>query len=69
MILHLGRTTAPDAGERRLAEQIAGLGWYARAYEGRLAFPGHQMMRLSMDLAKAPPHPARRARPLRRGQI
>jgi hypothetical protein len=34
-----------------LTEQIAALGWYAMAYEGRLAFPGHQMMRLSMDLA------------------
>ncbi|MEU1271531.1 class III lanthionine synthetase LanKC [Streptomyces sp. NPDC005799] len=51
MILHLSRTTAPGANERRLAEQIAGLGWYAMAYEGQLAFPGHQMMRLSMDLA------------------
>ncbi|WP_330281189.1 class III lanthionine synthetase LanKC [Streptomyces sp. NBC_00588] len=51
MILHLGRTTQPAATDRRLAEQIDGLGWYAMAYEGQLAFPGHQMMRLSMDLA------------------
>ncbi|MGX4687931.1 class III lanthionine synthetase LanKC [Streptomyces sp. JNUCC 63] len=51
MILHLSRTTAPDASERRLAEQVAALGWYAMTYEGQLAFPGHQMMRLSMDLA------------------
>ncbi|MGW2567256.1 class III lanthionine synthetase LanKC [Streptomyces sp. NPDC001537] len=51
MILHLGRTTEPSATERHLAEQIAALGWYAMAYEGQLAFPGHQMMRLSMDLA------------------
>ncbi|CAM5311221.1 serine/threonine protein kinase [Streptomyces purpurascens] len=35
----------------RLAGQIAGLGWFAMAYQGQLAFPGHQMMRLSMDLA------------------
>ncbi|MEU9388321.1 hypothetical protein AB0D38_48775, partial [Streptomyces sp. NPDC048279] len=27
-----------------------GLGWFAMAYQGQLAFPGHQMMRLSMDL-------------------
>ncbi|MFI9341995.1 class III lanthionine synthetase LanKC [Streptomyces sp. NPDC052773] len=52
MILHLSRTTAPGTGlSDRLAEQIAGLGWLAMPYQGRLAFPGHQMMRLSMDLA------------------
>ncbi|MFR0355394.1 class III lanthionine synthetase LanKC [Streptomyces sediminimaris] len=51
MILHLSRTTQPEATARRLAEQVDGLGWYAMAYQGRLAFPGHQMMRLSMDLA------------------
>ncbi|MFD4877166.1 class III lanthionine synthetase LanKC [Streptomyces sp. NPDC058420] len=50
MILHLARTTAPDAAAHRLAEQVAGLGWFAMSYEGQLAFPGHQMMRLSMDL-------------------
>jgi tRNA A-37 threonylcarbamoyl transferase component Bud32 len=46
MILHLARTGATD----RLAEQIDGLGWFAMDYQGQLAFPGHQMMRLSMDL-------------------
>ncbi|MDF3298979.1 class III lanthionine synthetase LanKC [Streptomyces tropicalis] len=51
MILHLARTTAPGATGPRLAEQVGALGWYAMAYEGQLAFPGHQMMRLSMDLA------------------
>ncbi|MFJ8134542.1 class III lanthionine synthetase LanKC [Streptomyces sp. NPDC096013] len=50
MILHLARTTAPGADADRLAEQVAGLGWFAMSYEGQLAFPGHQMMRLSMDL-------------------
>ncbi|MBC2906718.1 class III lanthionine synthetase LanKC [Streptomyces cupreus] len=50
MILHLARTTTPGAGDERLAEQIAGLGWFAMSYQGQLAFPGHQMMRLSMDL-------------------
>ncbi|MBG0850671.1 class III lanthionine synthetase LanKC [Streptomyces spinoverrucosus] len=51
MILHLSRTATPGATKARLAEQVAGLGWYALAYQGQLAFPGHQMMRLSMDLA------------------
>ncbi|MFE0675664.1 class III lanthionine synthetase LanKC [Streptomyces sp. NPDC058867] len=46
LILHLARTEDP-----RLAGQIAGLGWLAMSYQGHLAFPGHQMMRLSMDLA------------------
>ncbi|MFJ2606222.1 class III lanthionine synthetase LanKC [Streptomyces sp. NPDC087425] len=51
MILHLGRTTAPAADPARTARQIDGLGWLAMDYQGQLAFPGHQMMRLSMDLA------------------
>ncbi|MFJ3419745.1 class III lanthionine synthetase LanKC [Streptomyces sp. NPDC086082] len=50
MILHLARTTEPGVAAHRLAEQVAGLGWFAMSYEGQLAFPGHQMMRLSMDL-------------------
>ncbi|MDW6063198.1 hypothetical protein SAZ11_40790 [Streptomyces sp. FXJ1.4098] len=54
-----------------MAAQIAALGWYAVPYQGQLAFPGEQMMRLSMDLATgtagcllalgaacAPPHAA-----------
>ncbi|MFI6682042.1 class III lanthionine synthetase LanKC [Streptomyces sp. NPDC050485] len=48
MVLHLARTGAPRA---QIADQIAGLSWYALPYEGQLAFPGDQMMRLSMDLA------------------
>ncbi|MEU5313024.1 class III lanthionine synthetase LanKC [Streptomyces sp. NPDC021562] len=48
MVLHLARTGADPA---RLADQVDGLGWFAMAYQGQLAFPGHQMMRLSMDLA------------------
>ncbi|MFI9173818.1 class III lanthionine synthetase LanKC [Streptomyces lincolnensis] len=51
MILHLARTGTPGASKTRLAEQIAGLGWFAMSYQGQLAFPGHQMMRLSMDLS------------------
>ncbi|MHC5909252.1 class III lanthionine synthetase LanKC, partial [Streptomyces sp. S6] len=51
MILHLARTTAPGARPDRLTAQIDALDWLAMPYQGRLAFPGHQMMRLSMDLA------------------
>ncbi|MYT70839.1 MULTISPECIES: class III lanthionine synthetase LanKC [unclassified Streptomyces] len=51
MILHLARTTAPQAQDRHLAAQIDGLGWLSMRYRDHLAFPGHQMMRLSMDLA------------------
>ncbi|WP_151475785.1 class III lanthionine synthetase LanKC [Streptomyces albicerus] len=47
MILHLSRT---GAAAEQLAAQVAGLGWFAMPYQGQLAFPGHQMMRLSMDL-------------------
>ncbi|MEW2623830.1 class III lanthionine synthetase LanKC [Streptomyces sp. NPDC048106] len=51
LILHLARSGAPGATPERLAGQIDGLGWFAMSYAGQLAFPGHQMMRLSMDLA------------------
>ncbi|MGW8376379.1 class III lanthionine synthetase LanKC [Streptomyces sp. ODS28] len=51
MVLHLSRTTTPGVADEDLAEQLSGLAWYAMPYEGLLAFPGDQMMRLSMDLA------------------
>ncbi|MDA2814989.1 class III lanthionine synthetase LanKC [Nocardiopsis sp. RSe5-2] len=61
MVLYLSRTTAPadpapdsDAvreRERALARQIDGLSLHSMRYRGHLAFPGEQMMRLSMDLA------------------
>ncbi|NEB80798.1 lanthionine synthetase C family protein, partial [Streptomyces sp. SID14478] len=51
MILHLARTTTPGATADRLAAQVDALDWLSMTYEGHLAFPGHQMMRLSMDLA------------------
>ncbi|MHA7956168.1 class III lanthionine synthetase LanKC [Streptomyces sp. L500] len=51
MIWHLGRTTTPGLAPADLAAQVAALGWYGIPYQGELAFPGHQMMRLSMDLA------------------
>ncbi|MFI7340299.1 class III lanthionine synthetase LanKC [Streptomyces sp. NPDC050085] len=50
MIMHLARTTAPGATRARLAAQIDALGWLSMRYQDQLAFPGHQMMRLSMDL-------------------
>ncbi|GAA2312001.1 class III lanthionine synthetase LanKC [Streptomyces kunmingensis] len=50
MILHLARTTTPGATGTRLAAQVDALGWLSMRYQDQLAFPGHQMMRLSMDL-------------------
>ena len=50
MILHLSRTTAPQVRPEHLAVQVGGLSWYGMSYRDELAFPGHQMMRLSMDL-------------------
>ncbi|RKT02488.1 serine/threonine protein kinase [Streptomyces sp. 3211.6] len=53
MILHLSRTTTPGPGTRAgdIARQIEALARHALPYRGHLAFPGEQMMRLSMDLS------------------
>ncbi|MFH7598675.1 class III lanthionine synthetase LanKC [Streptomyces racemochromogenes] len=53
MILHLSRTTTPGPGTRAedIARQIEALARHALPYQGHLAFPGEQMMRLSMDLS------------------
>ncbi|MFJ6075541.1 class III lanthionine synthetase LanKC [Streptomyces sp. NPDC093065] len=53
MVLYLGRTTAtaPGTGPRAVRRQLDALTWHAMSYRDRLAFPGEQMMRLSMDLA------------------
>ncbi|KOY56801.1 class III lanthionine synthetase LanKC [Streptomyces sp. XY332] len=53
MILHLARTTTPGpgTGPDDIARQIDALARHAVPYQGHLAFPGEQMMRLSMDLA------------------
>ncbi|MGW5849084.1 class III lanthionine synthetase LanKC [Streptomyces sp. NPDC055254] len=53
MILHLARTTTPGpgTGPDAIARQIDALARHAVPYQGHLAFPGEQMMRLSMDLA------------------
>ncbi|MFH8448271.1 class III lanthionine synthetase LanKC [Streptomyces fungicidicus] len=53
MVLHLARTTAgvPGTGPEAVRRQLDALSWHAMSYRGRLAFPGEQMMRLSMDLS------------------
>ncbi|MEU3726572.1 class III lanthionine synthetase LanKC [Streptomyces sp. NPDC031705] len=53
MILHLARTTTPGPGTRPedIARQVEALARHALPYRGHLAFPGEQMMRLSMDLS------------------
>jgi len=53
LILHLARTPAGAAEDRRrVIRRHAGLlGAHAMSYSGGLAFPGEQLMRLSMDLA------------------
>ncbi|WP_371529442.1 class III lanthionine synthetase LanKC [Streptomyces sp. NBC_01283] len=49
-LLHLNRSTAPGITPEDVPAQIEGLGWFAMPYAGQLAFPGNQMLRLSMDL-------------------
>ncbi|MGW6685450.1 class III lanthionine synthetase LanKC [Streptomyces sp. NPDC054961] len=53
MILHLARTTTPGpgSGPEAIARQVDALARHAVPYQGHLAFPGEQMMRLSMDLS------------------
>ncbi|MEV4950023.1 class III lanthionine synthetase LanKC [Streptomyces sp. NPDC053755] len=53
MVLHLARTNAggPGTAPEDVRRQVGCLTWHAMSYEGHLAFPGEQMMRLSMDLA------------------
>lgn len=50
LLLHINRSTAPGITPEDVTAQIEGLGWFAMSYAGQLAFPGHQMLRLSMDL-------------------
>ena len=53
MIMSLSRSAAPGtaAADPMVAGHIRRLGWHAVSYEGHLAFPGDQLLRLSMDLA------------------
>ena len=53
MILYLSRAHPPaTAGrDRRVADHLRRLAWHALTYQGHPAFPGEQLLRLSMDLA------------------
>ncbi|MFF8280140.1 class III lanthionine synthetase LanKC [Streptomyces lateritius] len=53
MVLHLARTNAdgPGTAPEDVRRQVDCLTWHAMSYQGHLAFPGEQMMRLSMDLS------------------
>jgi predicted Ser/Thr protein kinase len=48
MILYLSSRRAPGTA---MAAQIRRLAWHAIDYQGHLAFPGEELLRLSMDLA------------------
>jgi tRNA A-37 threonylcarbamoyl transferase component Bud32 len=52
MILYLSRVLAPGAGgaDPVVAAHVRRLDWHAMSYQGRLAFPGDKLLRLSMDL-------------------
>jgi tRNA A-37 threonylcarbamoyl transferase component Bud32 len=53
MILYRSRGLAPGSGceEPIVAAHVRRLDWHAMSYRGHLAFPGNQLLRLSMDLA------------------
>lgn len=53
MVLYLSRSLAPGGGgdDPLVAAHIRRLNWHAMSYRGHLAFPGDQLLRLSMDLA------------------
>jgi lantibiotic modifying enzyme len=53
MILHLSRGYSTGTAARRsmVAAHIRRLVWHAIDYQGYLAFPGEELLRLSMDLA------------------
>ncbi|MEU1332131.1 class III lanthionine synthetase LanKC [Streptomyces sp. NPDC005865] len=50
LLLHVSRSTTPGITPDDVAAQVEELGWFAMSYAGQLAFPGEQMLRLSMDL-------------------
>ncbi|CAL9340121.1 putative SapB synthase [Streptomyces sp. enrichment culture] len=50
MVWHLARTTVSGVTAADVEQQLDAMNWYALSYGGGLAFPGEQMMRLSMDL-------------------
>jgi len=50
-LAHRARTSGDPQVRAELARQVQRLSWHALPYQGRLAFPGEQLLRLSMDLA------------------
>ncbi|MDX6720623.1 MAG: putative SapB synthase, partial [Solirubrobacteraceae bacterium] len=52
MLLYLSRGLAPGTGgeDPIVAAHVHRLNWHAMSYRGHLAFPGDQLLRLSMDL-------------------
>ncbi|WP_432586617.1 class III lanthionine synthetase LanKC [Streptomyces sp. HD1123-B1] len=53
VLYHLAMTTPRPlpADDPEVARQVRALSWHALTYQGDLAFPGEQLLRLSMDLA------------------
>ncbi|MFF8036347.1 class III lanthionine synthetase LanKC [Streptomyces sp. NPDC016626] len=51
LLHHLARTPDNEHLRADIDAHVHRMHWYAMTYRGHLAFPGHQMMRLSMDLA------------------
>lgn len=52
IIAYLAHRARTDRAARtELATQVRHLAWHALPYQGRTAFPGEQLLRLSMDLA------------------
>jgi hypothetical protein len=52
MMLYLSRDLTPGSGgeDAVVATHVRRLNWHAMSYRGQLAFPGDQLLRLSMDL-------------------
>ncbi len=51
ILLYLAGRAAEPLRDATVAAHVRGLAWHALPYEGGLAFPGDQLLRLSMDLA------------------
>ncbi|MGH3929159.1 MAG: class III lanthionine synthetase LanKC [Pseudonocardiaceae bacterium] len=51
ILLYLAGRSSSPAADPQVAKQVRCLAWHALPYAGGLAFPGSQLLRLSMDLA------------------
>ncbi|UMP06772.1 lanthionine synthetase C family protein [Amycolatopsis sp. EV170708-02-1] len=51
ILYYRARRSASPVADPEMATQIRNLAWHALPYVGGLAFPGNEMLRLSMDLA------------------